>query len=580
MPRGPMPGRGGPMSGRGRPKPGGMLRMGGLPPPKPSKQKSPDGTMPGAKNSVTSPSSPPGPKGGPSAQGKLPPKRNKEVLRNQGTPGKRMPGRKMGVPVTGKLNLPLKPDGKRQPPGGNQEQKTSRGGQQSVFPSLVGFETNGTMTAGGGTGGRLIVAQGPAPSKEVKQSQASMTWYTLSTEEERKAYLIPQPSGRCGGGGEPFYNLHGPMPFYAGSALRSGRFILGGGGGQKGTGVGSGLCIFDVKKNCPLIPFASFDSNDRLISCIAEHPSGSEVVLSIDECVYAFLVTTDGEGFHLIDDWVVIPPNSPEKVNTSDPAEEVDPPQVTAIAFSFAGDLIATGGEDGQVRVWQYHSKQMVALFKVDEPENDVSSIALTPDSKFVLTCSNKTHCTVWSMADKKAFKQLKFSDVPDATFHNIRMVRTVSLVSDEVQESTFAVAVLRTPTRGGWSYLVKYDIASWEAVQATRVAQSRVAQSSVSNDGRLIAVSTVDGKIMIFDTTSFACIHTVKSFHNLPGTAICFSNDDKHLVSVSSDKSYALVPIEGIASKKSHGCTQAIVRTVLQILLVVIIAHIVTWNK
>jgi len=419
--------------------------------------------------------------------------------------------------------------------------------------------------------------------------------YKMADPAERKQMLIPiEPVSslcKCGDSGpeekDDLIHWKDYLPFFAGCGLRSGRMVLGGGGGAAGMGVGSGMKIYDIKKDCALVPFATYDSHDRLVNCITEHPCGSEIATSMDGYVFAFLVSSDGSLFEPVDQWKVIP-EAPAMSTDGTPAPpgEDEAPQVTAIEFNNAGNLIATGGDDGKVRVWQYHSKQMELLLDVDEPGTDVTSVAFTSDSKHIVTCSKKNAANVWSLADGKAIHQLKPpSDDPilsKCLIRHVRMVRVMQMTPyGTLERHNFAMATFIDPNRGGYSYLCRMNAADWSVQYIVKLVKESVTTCVVSADGSLVAMSTNKGSVLVYSTLSMACIRRVSGCHQLPGTALCFDSKNEYLVSASMDKSYTLIPIDQskMQTKEQHGCIEGVFRLLLQVVIVVIIAQVVTWN-
>eukprot|EP00466_Bigelowiella_natans_P005364 jgi/Bigna1/136882/aug1.36_g11590 len=341
-------------------------------------------------------------------------------------------------------------------------------GSKDGFPSLSEFSTAGSPFYG----------LGPVP-REVGS-------YKMADPGERKKMMVPlPPSGRnCGCGsrseGEDLIHWKDDLPIFAGIGMKNGRIALAGGGGMAGMGVGSGIKIYDVRPNCALVPFATFDSNDKLVNCIAEHPCGSEIAVSMEGSVYAFLTDSVGESFEPIDSWTVIPPKKHGPETTSSTTDKMQPQSTT-------GD----GSDD-----------------------------------------------------------------------------------DDDAEQVETA--------RNGWSYLAKVSTENneYKIVGLVRAIQETVTSCSVSNDGVSVALNTSQGSVVVINTLTMARIREVKNCHHLPGTALCFTSAGDTLVSASMDKSYVLIPVDAtIEPEASHGCVQGVVRLLVQMVAVVLIAHLVTYS-
>jgi len=423
--------------------------------------------------------------------------------------------------------------------------------------------------------------------------------YRMADQAERKKYSIPIPpaSQTCGGcgsrNGEQNEMIHwkADLPFFAGVGLKSGRVVLGGGGGAAGMGVGSGIKIYDIRRDCALIPFADFDSNDKLVNCIAEHPCGSEIALAMDGAVHAYLASSDGEMFELVDAWVVIPRTHTTSTSDQPPGtpghddddEEDEPEQVTVMEFDPRGRILATGGEDGKVRVWNYQSKQMMALINATDPGEDVTSIAFTPDSKYILICVKKPYVIIYDLEKKQEAKRITPPpQYQNCIFRHLSVVRKLQQGGNEdVHETYFALASLVDLGRNGWSYMVRMRVGGdWSVQSMIPAIQETATAMAVSRDGITAALSTREGGVAIVNTTSMRRTRIARNCHSLPGTALCFAGSEGDtLVTASMDKSYALIPIERYVPPQTHGCINGVFRLLFQVIAVIIIAHVIQYH-
>ncbi len=452
--------------------------------------------------------------------------------------------------------------------------------------------------------------------------QSDVGEFALADEKSRAQALAGVSGGGGGGckalcccGGEddsrPMYT-HIDFPVFSGTALSSGRVALGGGGGRSGTGVGSGLRMFDIVKGCSPVPYASFDSKDRIVNSVAEHPCGSEVLVAMGNSVYVFLLAAPGqsegdasEKFKLVDDWVAVPEREAKAGPGAGPEDDkAVAARVQRIDFNFAGDLVATAGNFGKVRVWQYHSKQMVCLVDAVGPgllnaadgTGEATSATFTQDSKGLVTCNNlEQHATLWAVQTGQRLRQIELpaglkNPAQPVRFRSLRLACVLQLSGDgDVNETSVAIAVVTPPNerkfRSSPSYLVRYDAKTWDPVSAVPIANGRVTQDRLSADGRLVAVSTASGDTKIFETQSLACVKTVSKTHRGHGSCLIFTRDGRGLVSASAvDKAWlALINVPPVGAKgksQQPGCLQAIVKLFLQVILVVCIAMAVTWDS
>jgi len=122
---------------------------------------------------------------------------------------------------------------------------------------------------------------------------------------------------------------------------------------------------------------------------------------------------------------------------------------------------------------------------------------------------------------------------------------------------------------RGPSSYLIKYLCSNWSRVKQTCVGMAAVTCMSVSSGVHasalqqpLIALANTDGAVLVYRSDNLACIKRVQKCHELPATSLSFSppflqaspssnsssaasSSPRLLLSVSADKSIALIPID-----------------------------------
>lgn len=117
---------------------------------------------------------------------------------------------------------------------------------------------------------------------------------------------------------------------------------------------------------------ARFQANDY-VRAAAYSPTGQ------------FLATASGDAFTL---WK---PRTGEKVISIDTGQPV-----TCFAFSHDGNLLASGGKDGRVRVWDLITRRQVAEFARHTDDDGVSAVAFSPDGSLVATSDSNGEVKVW----------------------------------------------------------------------------------------------------------------------------------------------------------------------------------------
>ncbi len=79
---------------------------------------------------------------------------------------------------------------------------------------------------------------------------------------------------------------------------------------------------------------------------------------------------------------------------------------VRAIAFCPKGDLLASGGDDRTLRLWDVKSRREVAVVNVDEAR--IYSIAFSPDGTILASAGREGNITLWDVAKRVPCNVLK----------------------------------------------------------------------------------------------------------------------------------------------------------------------------
>ena len=73
---------------------------------------------------------------------------------------------------------------------------------------------------------------------------------------------------------------------------------------------------------------------------------------------------------------------------------------ITSVAYSPDGKFIASGSYDKTVRIWNLEDGK--EILKLEGHQKDITSVAYSPDGKFIASgCADKT-VRIWNLADGK----------------------------------------------------------------------------------------------------------------------------------------------------------------------------------
>jgi WD40 repeat protein len=73
---------------------------------------------------------------------------------------------------------------------------------------------------------------------------------------------------------------------------------------------------------------------------------------------------------------------------------------VTCLAYSRDGGTLASGGEDGTVRLWEPESGELLRVIRLDTPVHDLT---FSPDGQYLYTANANTTCFMLRITDSEA---------------------------------------------------------------------------------------------------------------------------------------------------------------------------------
>jgi WD40 repeat protein len=202
------------------------------------------------------------------------------------------------------------------------------------------------------------------------------------------------------------------------------------------------------------------------------------------------------------------------------------PSWVTALVFNPKGSILATGHDDGSVRLWNTQSQELVA--ELSQHSMPISAMAFSSDGAFLaVACEDRT------------------IQIIDAAKNNV--VRTLTGHTDRIP------AVAWHPdgsmlASAGWDTTARlWDIKTGDPVILLNSHADQVVTLAFSPDGSLLAVADSDNVIHVWDDPrSGRTLHVLQG-HNDEIRYLTFSHDGKRLASAGNDLSiHVWDPIQG----------------------------------
>jgi WD40 repeat protein len=198
-----------------------------------------------------------------------------------------------------------------------------------------------------------------------------------------------------------------------------------------------------------------------------------------------------------------------------------NPAGFSQLAFSPDGSILAAGGSDLSLQLWEVASGKLLRQWswpKGKDPHTDVDDIAFTPDGKTLATASFRSHeVLLWDVRTGARLARAPHE-----------MVRGVVFTPDG-----------RTLVSAGWDRALRWwDVAELRPLDAVLLpgqtgkgrvsADERLEALARSPDGRLLATLNLDGRVSVWDARGRTVLH---SFQATSGQCnLAFSPDGQWL--------------------------------------------------
>ena len=201
------------------------------------------------------------------------------------------------------------------------------------------------------------------------------------------------------------------------------------------------------------------------------------------------------DGEHLVDDRRLIFKVIPLKSVQTD-YNMPEPYQKVVKISPLDGKFMATGGDDGILRLWTFPDLNPVKDF--EEHEKEIDDVEFSPDQSKIISISKDRRALVWDVKRLKKHAEMGW-DPPSNRKYAYKRVRCGKIESDSKKYKIFTIVNPLGSSK--WpSYVQRWDPKSFTIEQAVSVSQGSLSALAVSDNGNFVATGSMfDGTVEIY---------------------------------------------------------------------------------
>ncbi|CAH1772795.1 unnamed protein product [Owenia fusiformis] len=222
------------------------------------------------------------------------------------------------------------------------------------------------------------------------------------------------------------------------------------------------------------------------------------------------------------------------------------------VAFNLEGTLMATGGGDGHLRVWEYPKLKKVCDVKAHNQEID--DLDISPQQNKVVTLSKDNNAFIWDSRKGNKICPLKWTQNTGDTKYRYRNCRygLIEGARDKFNLYTTHIPVVRG-TKPPNCYLTKWETKNYTPCKIVSTGQAVTSALAVSSDGTYLGLGTLSGDVGVYISYSLQKLYYVKEAHGIFVTGLDFFPSSDSTRAIMGDHDVNLLSISADNQVKVH---------------------------
>jgi WD40 repeat protein len=180
---------------------------------------------------------------------------------------------------------------------------------------------------------------------------------------------------------------------------------------------------------------------------------------------------------------------------------------VWSVALSADGQLLASGGEDGTVRLWDTTSGR--ALATLHEHTDGIWSVALSSDGRLLASGGGDGTLRVW---DSLSRRQVATLQGHAGAVGSLALSADGHLLASGGEDATVRLWSLTGVDDRRDAMLGTQETNTWRALATLHGHVGAVWGVALSADGHLVASGSLDGTVKLWETGSGTCLRTLRT--------------------------------------------------------------------